>query len=202
MRVNWPPFAVRSWRGALYDRDPAWYDDDTDDAQEAIDARPLHELRGLIIGQVAEIESLMISLAASIDERLPSRQPVRQRRSGAGGALAEVRKRLEIMDLAGQLTSQLDVIQIVICRRNSLVHGTIHVGSSRLSPAERLEAVIILLVENNEPDSRPMSLDPEHDDTECDSIQLTKYLSEAYIALEAGIDIWAAVEHYFGTVSQ
>jgi hypothetical protein len=63
MEINWPPFAVRSWRGALYNRDPECYDDDTDDVQEAIDAQPLHELRGLIIGQVAEIESLLISLA-------------------------------------------------------------------------------------------------------------------------------------------
>lgn len=153
MKINWPPFVVRGWRGALYNRDSEWYDDDIDDVQEAIDARPLHELRGIIIGQAAEIESLLISLAASVDERLPSRQSGRQRRLGAGGALIEVRKRLEAMGLADQLARQLNVIQIVIRRRNSLVHGTIRVGFSRQGPEGRLESVTVLLIENNGPDS-------------------------------------------------
>jgi hypothetical protein len=193
---------VRSWRGSLERRESylkvydANFDHDYD--QEAVEARILHELRGVIVGQVAEIENLLLVIVDDIDKHISAYEPRRRSRTGAGAALAEVRKRLKELGLEGQFADQLDTIQIVIRRRNSLVHGTIHIGFSRVHPDAPLESVIYLLFENGEPDTRPLSLRLEDGDPECDERQLLGYLEDAYIALESGIDIWEGVEGHFG----
>src|ERR687887_1254948 len=57
----WPELTVRGWRGVLARRQPDWgsWDDDDDLVGEAREAIRLHELRGLVMAQVAEIEDLL-----------------------------------------------------------------------------------------------------------------------------------------------
>ena len=64
MHEYWPPLVVRRWQGVLYSRNPDdWFDWDHDPIEEAVISRRLHELRGLVVGQVAEIESLLLHIA-------------------------------------------------------------------------------------------------------------------------------------------
>ncbi len=64
----WPELTVRSWQGVLARRDPEWRSWDDDDYEEASEGRRLHELRGLIMAQVAEIEDLLKQLLKKADE--------------------------------------------------------------------------------------------------------------------------------------
>jgi hypothetical protein len=212
MNVNWPPLVVRSWQGALYDRSPRnWIDWDHDPVQEAIISRRLHELRGLVVGQVAEIESLLLHIASETRDRYIGTLPVRQKRKGAGGALSDLRRLLPALTLGDELAGQLDKIGQVIDRRNRLVHGRIHIGFSRLGPQAPLEPVIYLLFENDGDDTLPTSDNDESEngpvsngdsndeenemeDVELDEFALKKYLNEAYVAMDAAIDIWERVD--------
>lgn len=98
MSIIWPPLVVRSWQGVLYERDDesfcGW---DHDPKQEATISRRMHELRGLVVGQVAEIESALLDIAAEIRDRHPGPLPSRQKWKGAGGALNDVRKLLSAL---------------------------------------------------------------------------------------------------------
>lgn len=67
----WPELTVRNWRGVLARRDPEWRAWDDDDYAEAGEARRLHELRGLIMAQIAEIEHLLKELLKKADEFRP-----------------------------------------------------------------------------------------------------------------------------------
>lgn len=55
----WPPLSVRGWSQVLAMRDPSWGSepDHYDDISAAEESRRMHELRGLIVGQVAEIKT-------------------------------------------------------------------------------------------------------------------------------------------------
>ena len=58
MNEHWPPLVVRRWQEVLVLRNPNdWFNEDHDPIEEALINRPLHELRGLVVGQVAELES-------------------------------------------------------------------------------------------------------------------------------------------------
>ena len=135
MNEYWPPLVVRRWQEILYSRDPDdWFDRDHDPIAEAVISRPLHELRGLVVGQVAEIESLLLHVAQEIRDRYMRTLPGRQKRKGAGGALQDVRKLLTALALEDGLSAELEKIGRVIDRRNRLVHGIIHIGFGRLGP--------------------------------------------------------------------
>lgn len=55
---DWPPLSVRDWRSVLAQRDPDWgpQEGDFDGILAARESRRIHELRGVIVGLVAEIE--------------------------------------------------------------------------------------------------------------------------------------------------
>ena len=150
MSVKWPPLVVRSWQGILYGRDRESFEGwDHDPEEEATISRRMHELRGLVVGQVAEIESALLDIASEIRGRHPEPLPNRQKRKGAGGALNDVRKLLPTLSVGDGLARELALIDQVIRRRNRLMHARIHVGFIRLGPRSGLEPVIYLLLEND-----------------------------------------------------
>lgn len=65
---EWPELTVRSWQAVLAKRDPEWgsQEEDRDGIDEAYESHRLHELRGIIIGQVAEIENLLYYITSQI----------------------------------------------------------------------------------------------------------------------------------------
>jgi hypothetical protein len=212
MNEYWPPLVVRRWQGILYLRNTDdWFDWDHDPVEEAVISSRLHELRGLVVGQVAEIESLLLHIAQEMRDRYSAALPARQKRKGAGGALQDVTRLLATLGLGDGLRAELEMIDRVIGRRNRLVHGVIHIGFSRLGPEAPLEPVIYLLFENdgNEAPAAtdPHSVDnstrsrgardepeePEHDD-ELGEFELKKYLNEAYDALDAALLILDRVD--------
>lgn len=222
MSAKWPPLVVRSWYGVLYERDREYsFDLDYDPEQEATISQRMHELRGLVVGQVAEIESALLEIASEIRDRHPGPLPNRQKRKGAGGALNDVRKLLPMLFVNDGLTRELTLIGQVIRRRNKLIHARIHVGFSRLGPHSGLEPVIYLLQENDaaeanisqrvDGDANQHSFVPDlqektGEDEEFDlpedememgqigELSLEKYLEEAYAALEVAVDIWQRVD--------
>ena len=222
MSAKWPPLVVRSWYGVLYERDREYsFDLDYDPEQEATISRRMHEIRGLVVGQVAEIESALLGIASEIRARHPGPLPNRPKRMGAGGALNDVRKLLPVLSVNDNLARELALIEEVIRRRNKLIHARIHVGFSRLGPHSGLEPVIYLLQENDAVeadisqrvdggtirDSSVPDLQEETDEGEefdlpedememgqIGELSLEKYLEEAYAALEAAVDIWQKVD--------
>jgi hypothetical protein len=109
MNEYWPPLVVRRWQGILHSRNlDNWFDWDHDPIEEAVISRPLHELRGLVVGQVAEIESLLLHVAQEMRDRYMGTLPGRQKRKGAGGALQDVRKLLAALALEDELSAELE----------------------------------------------------------------------------------------------
>jgi hypothetical protein len=170
-------------------------------------------MRGIVIGQVAEIESLLLHIAQETRDRYPGTLPSRARRKGAGGALQDVRRLLAVLAIEDDLSEELEEIGRVIGRRNRLVHGAIYSGFSRLGDRAPLEPVIYLLLENDRdeapaspadqsPAMSPESGDPraeaeedeQEEDVELDESALEKYLNQAYGALDAGLAILARVD--------
>lgn len=209
MSVRWPPLAVRTWQGALNSRDPEYREFVYENEVEAAESKHLHELRGLVVGQVAELESLLLYITSEIRARYNGSLPVRPRRRGAGGALSDLRSLFKVMPFDEELAKELDTIRLVIQRRNRLVHGRISVHLSQLGPEAPLEPVLYLLVENDEDDTPRSEINHENDllsngttedegreeeDLELGEFELKKYLNEAYIALEAALDIWEKVD--------
>lgn len=214
MNEYWPPLVVRRWQEVLYSRDPGdWFHWDHDPVQEALISRRLHEMHGIVVGQVAEIESLLLYIAREARDRYPGTLPGRHKRKGAGGALQDVRRLLAALAIGDELAEELEKIGRVIGRRNRLVHGVIHIGFSRLGDHAPLEPVICLLFENDGDEAPPsaadqgpaVSLEPrdpwaeteedeQEEDVELDESALEKYLNEAYGALDAGLAILARVD--------
>ena len=209
MSVRWPPLAVRTWQGAMNSRDPEYREFDYENEVEAAESKHLHELRGLVIGQVAELESLLLYMSSEIRDRYSGSLPVRPRRRGAGGALSDLRNLFKVMLFGEEFAEELEIIRQVIQRRNWLVHGRIIVHLSQLGPEAPLEPVLYLLVENDEGDTPRSEINHENgplsnettedegcedEDLELGESELKKYLNEAYIALEAALDIWEKVD--------
>src|SRR5580692_9257966 len=127
MSVRWPPLVVRNWREVLYGRSKDYFSEDHDPIQEASIARRMHELRGLVVGQVAEIEAALLDIALEIRDRYPDPLPSRRRQKGAGGALNDVGILLSTLSIDERLAQELALIDRVIRRRNKLIHATIRV---------------------------------------------------------------------------
>jgi hypothetical protein len=179
-----------------------YYDLDHDYVQEAIESRPLHELRGLVVGQVAEIEGFLLYIASTIRSQWTGPLPSRKKRRSAGGALNDLRRLLSSLALQDELATELETIWKIIERRNRLVHGRIHIGFSRAGEHAPLESVIYLLLENDEADDVSQNRDSDSgeeeeedddEDIECGEHELQKYLGQAHRALEAALDIWLKV---------
>lgn len=211
----WPPLSVRGWPSALGMRDADWgsASEDYDDVASAEESRRLHELRGLIVGQVAEIENLLIHIADQILSRTPvvASRPVTQRQYGAGRILAVVENQLRALGLSGEFEDSIKDIRQTIRDRNDIVHAVIRIGFSDVGEHGPRVSVISILQDNNQ------AIQPEADVTrenhgcegaaECphdiedlldfswdiSEPRLEQQLNNAYSALEKCIDIWVRV---------
>lgn len=208
----WPDLSVRTWRGVLSSREPhEWDDGEHNYAVEAEFARHLHELRGLMMAQVAEIEDLLRTVLREADERLPGwdgKEPrkkkprkgeeeddekVKERKITTGGALRLIKILLEKLEPNHRLGTSVEKVDAVIKRRNRLVHSRVHVGTSRLGPGALDEPVIALLIDH---DATRQAPETENDSLDGDigEQELTLEIFNAYEALEAAVDIWQAVD--------
>jgi hypothetical protein len=173
---------------------------DHDPIAEADISRRLHEMRGLVIGQIAEIESLLLHISEQVRCRYQGSLPSRPRRMGAGGSLRDVKKLLAVLALGEEFAAEIEQIHKVIALRNRLVHGVIRIGFDRLGDQASLEPVIYMFTEND--DDRPAKTIIDHfedDDeweyaVEIDKRDLENHLNKAYSALEAGLSILVRVE--------
>jgi len=203
---EWPELIVRSWQTVLAKRDPEWgsQEEDHDGIDEAYETRRLHELRGIIIGQVAEIESLLYYITSQIHERHTG-LPGRPKRSGAGGFLNHLEDLLQIVNANSKaIEEKILKIKKVIKRRNKIVHATIHVGYSFVAFTGSRDAVIIYLSENDRkkvtqqhPDNESLPTDDTEEDDldgDLDESILKAQLAETYEALDACLDIWEMVD--------
>lgn len=196
---EWPPLTVRAWQGMFALRNHEWGTDEGyyDDVSAASLSRRLHELRGVIIGQVAEIEALMIYISTQIHNRFrESKLPARRPRSGAGAILRHVQDLLDRMGLKGDLEEKIQNIKRTIDRRNKIVHATIHVGYAHVNFTGTWDPVIVLLLDNEDKSNQAKASDDLADgfeDPELDETRLELQLAEAYEALDACLDIWETV---------
>jgi hypothetical protein len=201
MDVQWPPFSVRPWLTVHDSRLPSdgtpW---DHDPIAEANISRRLHEMRGLVIGQVAEVESLLFHIGEQTRRRYQGTLPSRPRRMGAGGALQDVKELLAVLALGDEFAAEIEQIHKVIALRNRLVHGVIRIGFSQPGDQGPLEPVVYMFTENDD-DRPPMTIiDPFGDDddweyaVEIDERDLENHLNKAYGALEAGLSIFTRVD--------
>jgi hypothetical protein len=195
-------------------RDPAWGSapDNYDDLNGAEESRRMHELIGLIVGQVAEIENLLIYIADQIRVRttaLP--RPARQRRHGAGNILSDVESQLRALELEGEFETSIRDIRQTINERNAIVHAVIQIGYSDMGEHGPRVSVISILWDNN--GSSPSGVDawethPCEDRENCphfeedfidwswdiSEFRLERQLNSAYDALEKCVDIWMRVD--------
>lgn len=195
---EWPELTVRSWQTVLAKRDPEWgsQEEDHDGIDEAYQSRRLHELRGIIIGQVAEIESLLYYITSQIHERCAG-LPGRPKRPTAGGILQHLEDSLRIIGTDNKAAEKTAKIKKTIRRRNKIVHATIHVGYSFVAATGCRDAVIIYLSENdNKEAARQQRDDAEEDelDGDLDEGILKLQLAEAYEALDECLNIWVMVD--------
>jgi hypothetical protein len=200
----WPNLTVRSWVGVLARRDPDWRSSDDDDPEEALEARRIHELRGLVMAQVAEIEDLLRFVLVEAGSRTNrTSRSLRLHRPTAGAALKRVESLLEEIGLAERFRHHITQMESTIHRRNKLVHATVKVGFSQMGEYGPHVPVIVLLMTRDEQwpeqlaSSRSAHDDEQtkHQDTDAiDESDLEDDLRKAYEALEAAIDIWEAVD--------
>jgi hypothetical protein len=180
-------------------RDPDWgsFEEDYDYIEEAKDSRRLHELRGLVIGQVAEIESLLLFISCQVRERFSSGiLPRRRGQHGAGNALNDVEVLLDALGLGSELADHIKGIRRTISRRNSIVHATIHIGVAYVPFNDSRSAVISLLLDNDPTQRSKHAVEDDKDvgNDDISEVQLERQLTEAYDALDRCLDIWVRVE--------
>lgn len=174
----WPEMTVRSWRGVLERRNPGQYFWEPDDySEEAEEARRIHELRGLIMAQVAEIEDLFRNLLSCAQE---CGITIKSAGRTAGAMAGAVGRLVLVLDLKDRYDDTLEAIRAVISRRNALVHATVTVGFYRIGLEGPRVPVIALL--NHETDGGELS-----------EVDLEATLDSAQEALEAAVDLWEAV---------
>jgi hypothetical protein len=182
----WPELTVRSWQGVLARRDPDWSGWADDDYAEATDARRLHELRGLVMAQVAEIEDLLKELLKKADELQPMVKVDKNRRLPTGVTLNRLEALLKSWNLLGDLGGQIGTVRRAIKRRNALVHARVHIGFSLQGEYGPREPVIALLFSN----------DPDEGASGINEFELERELGLAHAALDAAVDIWQCTDDY------
>jgi hypothetical protein len=201
----WPPLSVRDWQTVLALRDPEWGSEegDRDGFLAADDSRRIHELRGVIIGQVAEIENLLLHICTQVGER-SSLEGVRYRRARrpAGAILTEVERILKILGLDHTLEEEIRIVRETISKRNAIVHAVVDVGYSYIKFNDSRGAVIIILRDNDKDRWRQRleeaaQFDPwtsdEMDPLDISEVDLERQLAQAYEALDKCVDIWIEV---------
>jgi hypothetical protein len=180
-------------------RDLGWgsLEEDYDYVEAAQESRRLHELRGLVIGQVAKIEAMLLFISTQIRERFASDRLQRRRgQHGAGNALNDVEALLYALGVGSELGDHIKRIRRTISRRNSIVHATIHIGVAYVEFNDSRSAVISLLLDNDPTRHSKPAIEEDEDvgTDEVDEVQLERQLTEAYDALDRCIDIWVRVE--------
>jgi len=202
---DWPPLSVRDWRSVLAQRDPDWgsEEEDFDGISAAHESRRIHELRGVIVGQVAEIENLLLHISAQVMERSNSEEVRNRRARGpAGAVLAHVEKQLKTLSLEGEFESHLVVIREVIANRNAIVHAVVDVGFSYVQFTDSRDCVLILLRDNDRDKWQKRiegatELDPWETDEmipwDISEVDLERQLARGYEALDKCLDIWVRV---------
>ena len=202
----WPELTVRGWRGVLARRQPDWgsWDDDDDLVGEAREAIRLHELRGLVMAQVAEIEDLLRFIVVEAGTRVDDdSRSLPLGRITAGGVLRRVEQLLDKLGLTEQYRPQIALVQSTIHRRNQLVHATVQVGFSKMGEyGPRVPVIVLLMEQHDRPPDHPQSppLGPGVEQTDGDDFgeisefDLERDLEKAYEALEAAVNIWEAID--------
>lgn len=152
----WDKEAVMPWSVALAlsEADPedraelAGLDEAADeDLLAAKEAKEMHRLRGLFLGQAAEAESAVLDLARRL---YPRGDGSRVKRLTLGGALRTIRANLEAIpepEDASLLWTRYGHLKWLHARRNQLIHAHLTVGLARQHESADLEPVISLLFE-------------------------------------------------------
>jgi hypothetical protein len=202
----WPPLSVRDWQSVLAQRDPEWgsEEDDHDGMLAARESRRIHELRGVIVGQVAEIENLLLHIAAQVRERSNSDELRNRRvRGPAGAVLGHVADLLEILDLEVEFEDHVKFIRRTIISRNAIVHAVLNVGISYCLFNDSREVMLIGIRDNDEEKwekrlEAAAELDPwenvEMIPWDISEIDLERQLTQSYKALDKCLDIWTRVD--------
>lgn len=185
LALMWPAGTVRRWEDVLYRRHPPAaeddYMDDYDPVEAAAAARSVHERRGLVMAQVAEIEHLLLHILRQAELRGGVGIKEGKGRVTAGQARGFVHQVLEQMGVADRCSGALSAIRVAIDRRNELVHARVGVGFTMWRGFP--EPVITLLVPHTNGLPDPI-----------DGYDLDADLENAYVALEAAIDIWELMD--------
>jgi len=209
----WPPLSVRGWQAVLAQREPDWgsEEDDRDGILAARESRRIHELRGVIVGQVAEIESLLLHISAQVRERANTdglgNRPVR---GPAGAVLAHVGNILKILDLEGEFEDHLRVVRETIVNRNAIVHAVVDVQFS-LSPFNGSRECVLIGIRDNDDGRWEQQLESATEwetwandvmiPWDISPIDLERRLAQAYTALDKCIDIWVRVRETLSNLS-
>lgn len=209
-RGEWPPLSVRDWQTVLGMRGPdcGGHEEDYDYIEAAEASRRLHELRGLVIGQVAEIEALLLLISSQIRERFTTgKLPRRRGQHGAGNALNDVEILLDAIGLGSELADHIKSIRRTIIRRNSIVHATIGIGVDYVAFNDSRSAVISVLLDNDPTRRTKRAIEEEEEEEEegpdeIDEVDLERQLTEAYDALDRCLDIWVRVESAVASLTQ
>jgi hypothetical protein len=98
------------------------YPEDAGDPHDDQAAAEMHRLRGLVIAQAAETESVLGQILRRLDSRVKVHRP-------AGNLLRDVRTKLDNIDLERH-EHDLGVVDAAIRRRNRIVHSVVTIGSS------------------------------------------------------------------------
>jgi hypothetical protein len=169
----------------------------------ASESRRIHELRGVIVGQVAEIENLLLHISVQVRERSKSEELRNRRvRGPAGAVLTHVENLLKTLDLESEFESHLKIIRETITNRNAIVHAVVDVGFSYIQFNDSREAVLIGIRHNDKDKweerlESAAELDPWETDEmtpwDITEVDLERQLAQAYKALDKCVDIWIRV---------
>jgi hypothetical protein len=196
---------VRDWRAVLAQRDPDWgsQEEDFDGISAAHESRRIHELRGVIVGQVAEIENLLLYISTQVRERSNSEELRTGRARGpAGAVLAHVEQLLEVLGFESEFKSHVTIIREVIKSRNAIVHAVIDVGFDYVQFTDSRDCVIIIVRDNDDDKWQKhleyaAELNPWETDEmlpwDVSELGLERQLAQAYQALDKCVDIWVRV---------
>lgn len=127
----WPDLSVRSWRGVLAQRprkDDFYEVGDEDFLLEAAEARRLHELRGLFLAQVSEVEDLMIHAVDCVHQKRPDLIDGSRKKIVLSRALMIVREIMKKLGADQAAEIRFPMFYWMIARRNQLVHSRVLVG--------------------------------------------------------------------------
>ena len=146
---GWPELGVRRWGDVLEMRTSSSYDYayDGDSYAASDESRRIHELRGLVMSQVAEIEDLLYELANTYLpalKKMTPKQSLGLKKAPAGELLVAV-ELCSLLNLEVTNSERLDILADTIQRRNALVHATVQIGFSWTGSGDRREPVIALL---------------------------------------------------------